>query len=34
MTQIDMGFAKVFTLATHLTTFYGERGTEDNSPQK
>ena len=29
ITQIDMGFAKVFTLATHLTTFYGERGAEE-----
>jgi endonuclease/exonuclease/phosphatase family metal-dependent hydrolase len=29
LAQIDMGFAKVFTLATHLTTLYGERGTNE-----
>lgn len=28
LAQIDMGFAKVFTLATHLTTVYGERGVK------
>lgn len=28
LSQIDMGFAKVFTLVTHLTTLYGERGNK------
>jgi endonuclease/exonuclease/phosphatase family metal-dependent hydrolase len=29
LAQIDMGFAKVFTLVTHLTTLYGERGDRE-----
>jgi endonuclease/exonuclease/phosphatase family metal-dependent hydrolase len=29
LTQIDMGRVKIFTLATHLTTLYGERGTQE-----
>jgi endonuclease/exonuclease/phosphatase family metal-dependent hydrolase len=32
--QIDMGFAKAFTLATHLTTLNGERGVEEISQKK
>lgn len=28
LARIDMGFAKAFTLATHLTTLYGERGAK------
>jgi endonuclease/exonuclease/phosphatase family metal-dependent hydrolase len=29
LARIDLGFAKVFTLVTHLTTLYGERGGEE-----
>lgn len=29
LTQIDIGAAKVFALATHLTTLYGERGAKE-----
>ena len=33
LARIDLGFAKIFVLTTHLTTLYGERGTQ-NIPRK